>query len=179
MRVVKWLISFTILLHLSYSQESAKLRVGNPAPTFFLRSLEGENFFLSKEIKKGRSIILAFYATWCTPCLEEIPVLEIMMTDTAISDVCLYYVNVSGLLATDERGDAVKQLEGRSEVEHYKSKLKMSHPILMDPYAITARKFGATSLPALAIIGKDGKIKLDAGVELLNSLLEEKSKAVL
>jgi len=43
------------------------------APTFFLRTLEDEAFFLSDEIKKGQPIVLSFFATWCGPCRKEMP----------------------------------------------------------------------------------------------------------
>jgi len=133
--------------------------IESPAPTFFLRTLEGENFFLSKEIKPDSPIILAFYATWCVPCRLEIPALEKMMTDPTMSKVRLYYVNVGGLMAADEGGDVVKQREETDKVQRHKVRFNMTHPILMDRYALTAQKFDAESLPTLVVIGGDGKIK--------------------
>jgi len=148
-----------ILAQNVYAQETANLEVGDPAPTFFLRTLEDENFFLSKEIKPESPIILAFYATWCVPCRQEIPALEKMMTDPSLKNIRLYYVNVGGLMAADEAGDVVKQREESDKVRRHQAKFKMSHPILMDHYALTAQKFNAESLPTLVVISGDGKIK--------------------
>ncbi len=148
-----------ILAQNVYAQETARLEVGDPAPTFFLRTLEGENFFLSKEIKSDSPIILAFYATWCIPCRQEIPALEKMLTDPSLKNIRLYYVNVGGLMAVDEAGDVVKQREEGDKVRRHKERFKMTHPILMDRYALTAQKFSAESLPTLVVIGGDGKIK--------------------
>jgi thiol-disulfide isomerase/thioredoxin len=142
-----------------FAQEQPLLKTGDLAPTFFLRTLEGENFFLSKEIKSDSPIILAFYATWCVPCRQEIPALEKMMADPALKNVRLYYVNVGGLMAADEGGDVVKQREETEKVIRHRDRFNMTHPILMDRYAVTAQKFGAESLPTLVVIGGDGKIK--------------------
>jgi thiol-disulfide isomerase/thioredoxin len=142
-----------------FAQEQPLLKTGDPAPTFFLRTLEGENFFLSKEIKPDSPIILAFYATWCVPCRQEIPALEKMMADPAMSNVRLYYVNVGGLMAADEGGDVVKQREEAEKVQRHKERFSMTHPILMDRYALTAQKFNAESLPTLVVISGAGKIK--------------------
>jgi len=156
--IICWFGLF-ILAQIVSAQETTSLEVGDPAPTFFLRTLEGENFFLSKEIKPDSPIILAFYATWCVPCRQEIPALEKMMTDPSLKNIRLYYVNVGGLMAADDSGDVVKQREESDKVRQHQAKFKMTHPILMDRYALTAQKFNAESLPTLIVIGGDGKIE--------------------
>jgi len=153
------MLGITILLAVTFGQDIVKLEVGDPSPTFFLRTLEGENFFLSKEIKSDSPIILAFYATWCVPCRQEIPALEKMMTDPSLNNIRLYYVNVGGLMAAGEDSDVVKQREESEKVRRHQAKFKMTHPILMDRYALTAQKFNAESLPTLLVIGGDLKIK--------------------
>ena len=157
--LVQYAIGLVVLVQFGYSNDTVKLEVGDPAPTFFLRTLEGENFFLSKEIKTDSPIILAFYATWCIPCRQEIPALEKMMTDPSLKNARLYYVNVGGLMAADEGGDVVKQREEAEKVQRHKEQFKMTHPILMDRYALTAQKFNAESLPTIVVIGGNGMIK--------------------
>jgi len=159
LRAKVWLLIVILNIGITFAQEEIVHQLGDPAPTFYLRSLEGENFFLSKELKTDSPIILAFYATWCVPCRQEIPALEMMMTDPALKNVQLCYVNVGGLMAADEGGDVVKQREETEKVIRHKAKFKMTHPILMDRYALTAQKFGAESLPTLVVIGGDGTIK--------------------
>jgi len=153
--ITRWLLVFILI----QSSSLFAAEIVSPAPTFFLRTLEGENFFLSKEIKPDSPIILAFYATWCVPCRLEIPALEKMMADPAMSNVRLYYVNVGGLMVADEGGDVVKQREETDKVQRHKERFKMTHPILMDRYALTAQKFVAESLPTIIVIGGDGLIK--------------------
>jgi thiol-disulfide isomerase/thioredoxin len=150
---------FVLILSAIFAKEPVELTLGDPAPTSFLRTLEGENFFLSKEIKTDSPIILAFYATWCIPCRQEIPALEKMMSDPVLSNVRLYYVNVGGLMAANDQGDMVKQREETEKVQRHKERFNMTHPILMDRYALTAQKFGAESLPTITVIGGDGLVK--------------------
>ena len=152
-------VAFVLFIQIALSQEPARLEVGEPTPTFFLRSLDGANFFLSKEIKTDSPIILAFYATWCVPCRQEIVALEKMMADQALKTTRLYYVNVGGLMAADEGGHIVKQREEAEKIIKHKEQFNMTHSILMDRYALTAQKFGAESLPTLVVIGGDGNIK--------------------
>ena len=56
----------------------AELKLGDDAPNFYAQILDGGNFYLSEEIAKNRPIVLSFFATWCHPCLKEIPELNKM-----------------------------------------------------------------------------------------------------
>ncbi|MEK6279442.1 MAG: TlpA disulfide reductase family protein [Acidobacteriota bacterium] len=48
--------------------------VGNPIPDFSLTSLEGKT--VDKNSLKGEVVVLNFWASWCTPCMTEIPELK-------------------------------------------------------------------------------------------------------
>ena len=48
--------------------------VGNPAPDFSLKSLDGSSVRLSE--LRGKPVIVNFWATWCPSCKEEMPVLQ-------------------------------------------------------------------------------------------------------
>jgi cytochrome c biogenesis protein CcmG, thiol:disulfide interchange protein DsbE len=49
-------------------------RVGRPAPPLTLRTLDGQT--LSTDSLRGKVVILSFWATWCGPCKEELPLLS-------------------------------------------------------------------------------------------------------
>jgi len=51
-----------------------ELQVGRPAPPLVLKSLDGRN--IATDDLRGRVVILTFWATWCDPCREELPVLS-------------------------------------------------------------------------------------------------------
>ncbi|MEA3288413.1 MAG: TlpA disulfide reductase family protein [Candidatus Marinimicrobia bacterium] len=129
------------------------LKVGDSAPTFFLRDLDGENFFLSKTIKQKQVIVLSFYATWCIPCRTEIPAYEKLLAETEFEAVKLIYIHVGEPKVKMEDPKAGIEL-----IHKMKANLKMSHPILFDRYGVVADKYGASSLPTTVVIGPDGKV---------------------
>ena len=53
---------------------AASLRVGQPAPEAVLSTLDGRR--LSTTDLRGRVVIVTFWATWCVPCREELPLLS-------------------------------------------------------------------------------------------------------
>ena len=121
------------------------------APTFFARTLENKNFYLSDELKKEKPIVLSFFATWCAPCRVEMPVLDSISTE--FPDISFYLINVSGL----EQG-GVKFKEDPVKVKAMVEYLKVDIPVIMDKYGLTAEKYGALNLPTLVVIDQDGKI---------------------
>src|SRR5690606_35485261 len=54
---------------------------GQPAPPFTARLLDGEPIDLKEELAKNKVVMLDFWATWCPPCIEEIPVLAAVARD--------------------------------------------------------------------------------------------------
>jgi len=122
-----------------------------PAPTFYLRTIDDKAFFLSDEIKKEKPIVLSFFATWCGPCRKEMPLLDSLSYE--YPDIQFYLVNVSNLVQGD-----IKLKEDPEEVHKMLTGLKIGMPVLMDKYAMTAEKYGATTLPYLVIIDQKGNI---------------------
>jgi thiol-disulfide isomerase/thioredoxin len=53
---------------------ASRLAVGKPAPSLALHALDGQT--LSTDNLRGKVVILAFWATWCAPCREELPLLS-------------------------------------------------------------------------------------------------------
>jgi cytochrome c biogenesis protein CcmG, thiol:disulfide interchange protein DsbE len=51
------------------------LTVGQPAPDFSLKTLDGQTTITLSELR-GKPVILNFWASWCTPCRQEMPALQ-------------------------------------------------------------------------------------------------------
>jgi len=129
----------------------AELKVGDEAPTFFVRDLAEQNFFFSDTLKTGKPAVLSFFATWCGPCRVEMPVLDTL--SQSYSNINFYLINVSGLSQGKE-----KKKEDPVKVKEMVTDLGVSLPVLMDKYGKVAEKYGVKSLPWLVVIDQKSKV---------------------
>ena len=129
----------------------SQIKVGDDAPTFFVRDLTEKNFFLSDTLKLGKPTVLSFFATWCGPCRLEMPQLDTL--SHSYKNVNFYLVDVSGLT----QGKA-KMKEDPEKVKIMVDKLGVSLQVLMDRYGKVAEKYEVKSLPRLVVIDAKGKV---------------------
>ena len=97
----KHILVISIIFLLTFPSLAAEPMIGTEAPTFFAHTIEGKPFFLSKEIEKEQPIVLSFFATWCIPCRQELPVVDTLATE--FPEIQFYLVNVSGLIQNEKR----------------------------------------------------------------------------
>lgn len=129
------------------------LKVGDIAPTFSLPDLDNQYIFLrdicGKKLRKPwinktkHVVILSFFATWCGPCKREIPYLEKLKVQYKNKPIKFFLVDVG---------------EDPSIIKPFIKKNGIKIQVLTDRYMQTAQKYGAQSLPRLAVIDKDGTI---------------------
>lgn len=65
---------FSALILLNVAPAAAEVKEGMPAPAVRTALLDGRAFDSAQQ--RGKVIVLNFWATWCTPCREEMPALE-------------------------------------------------------------------------------------------------------
>jgi peroxiredoxin len=138
---------------------------GDLAPGFSLQDLKGRDYRLEEMLGK-KVVHLAFWATWCVPCVAEIP---------ALRDMYDRYHD-RGL---EVLGVVVPISQTREGVRVFSEKNGINYPILWDDGEKTTSLYKVASLPRNFLIGKDGIIH-HAGVELpedlepmIESLLKE------
>ena len=142
----------TLLIAILFSSTlMSQIKVGDDAPTFFVRDLEEKNFFLSDTLKLRKPIVLSFFATWCVPCRAEMPELDTL--SQSYKDINFYLVNVSGLTQGKN-----KMKEDPEKVKMMVDKLGVSQQVLMDKYGKVAEKYGVTSLPRLVVIDQKSTV---------------------
>jgi thiol-disulfide isomerase/thioredoxin len=138
-------------------QEHTILSPGTEAPSFSLPTLDGSREVLSVwsgELSKPylnkvpHTVILSFWATYCKPCKKEIP--ELMKFAEANPDKPIKIF----LISIDKQGAA--------KVRPFVKEHQFTLPVLLDPYARTAERYGVSSVPALFVIGPDGNIRFSA-----------------
>ncbi len=115
---------------------------GDPAPDFTLPDLEGNPVTLSDY--RGKAVIIDFWATWCPPCIFQVPELNRFWK------------------AHKDRGDVMVlgvaiDLEGAEVVAPWVEEQGVEYTIVVGDENL-ARKFGALGFPTLAIVTPEGTL---------------------
>jgi peroxiredoxin len=113
-----------------------------PAPAFTLATLNGESATLSQY--KGQVVMLNFWATWCGPCQQEMPLLDQMYKKYKPAGFTLIGVNV------DKDAPPVKQLLDRKPV---------GFPVLLDPASQVSKSYHVDEMPSTVLIDRKGNIR--------------------
>ena len=71
-----------------------KIRVGKPIPDLALKTLDGQQTSLYKQLRPGRRTLINVWATWCAPCFLEMPELEKLRPQLSASGADLIGLNV-------------------------------------------------------------------------------------
>ncbi len=114
-------------------------RVGKPVPDFVLPDLAGKPHSLAD--LRGRVVVLNFWATWCPPCIDEMPSLQ--QLHDALDDQAVAVVAVS----VDERF---------SDIEDFVKKYRLSLTVLYDEGKKVSRKYQTFKYPETYILDREG-----------------------
>jgi len=125
-----------------YESALAKLKPGQPAPGFTLTSATGKNIRL-KELR-GKVVMVNFWATWCGPCRQEMPILNDIYRKYRKSGFVLLGINID-----DDRSVALKMAK----------KLRVSFPILFDTEKKVSDLYKVSGMPFTVIIDQDGNVR--------------------
>jgi cytochrome c-type biogenesis protein len=130
-------------------QDPAK-SIGIPAPEFTLKDLSGKDVSLADY--KGKVVLVNFWATWCTPCLGEIPDLIQMQTKYGPKGFVIL-----GMAMDEEGKSVVAPWVEKQRFDVSGQQLPMNYPILLSNDD-TANKFGGLlGYPTSVLITRDGK----------------------
>ncbi len=125
----------------------AELKPGDKAPGFSLGTVTGDKVMLGTALAAGKPIIISFFATWCKPCLKEIPHLQNIEKNTGVK---VYLVSI----------DELK----KEKVAEFLSANAVTLTAVLDPAAaVTGESYGVlrgglARVPKLFLIAPSGKI---------------------
>ena len=131
----------------SVAQSTAmKVKIGQKAPDFTLKTLKGEEITLSDYFGK-KVVMLEFWATWCNICVDEIP--NLLKNYDRFKDQGFEILAITLQSGDDE------------EINRVIDELGVSYPVLIDERLKVATKvYGlAGPIPLKVIIGADGVVK--------------------
>jgi peroxiredoxin len=124
-------------------QRSPAIQVGDAAPEFRLPSPDGAAVSLSSF--RGKVVMVHFWATWCPPCVEELPALERLYRSLLDKDLVLLAISV------DEGGPGV--------VSEFMKRNGVSFPVLLDPKRSMARRYGSFRTPETYLVDRNGIVQ--------------------
>jgi peroxiredoxin len=116
--------------------------VGHPAPDFTLRNLQSNLEGLVDH--KDKVIILNFWATWCAPCLEEMPAFEKLYRRYRSQGLTVLAVSL-------DKGDI-------SKVKGFVDKNKLTFPVLIDSDGAAEKLYPSFTIPFTYVIDKEGRV---------------------
>jgi thiol-disulfide isomerase/thioredoxin len=134
---------------------------GTSTPPLRLTGLDGKDWDLAS--LRGKVVVLNFWASWCGPCVDELPVLNEL---AAASPDGLVVVGVN----FKESADAIARFTQRHA---------FSYPILRDKTGDAFKQWTSGVMPTTILIGKDGRARwrlvgeLDPGSPALRKAIEK------
>ena len=122
-------------------QQLAKPAAGDRPPSYVGRGLGGED--LNLDLGSGKAYVITFWASWCAPCLQELPVLT----------------NIQTIAGTDKVQVIAINIEERDVYRKFESKIKeLGLTSTFDPSKKAREAYGVLGIPHMIIVGRDGVI---------------------
>ena len=116
--------------------------VKGPAPNFTLKSMNGKNLKLSE--MTGNVVLINFWASWCGPCREEMPLLNALHKKYAPLGFTVWGVNV------EEQLDGARGFLGNVPVDF---------PILLDNENKVSKQYKVVAMPTTVVVDRDGNMR--------------------
>jgi cytochrome c biogenesis protein CcmG, thiol:disulfide interchange protein DsbE len=145
MRTVGSLLSLLLLLFsppLRAQTATHRAAVGHAAPNFSRPGLDHRTIVLSSY--RGKVVLLNFWATWCEPCLTEMPTFVEWQKQYGSANF-----QVIGISMDDAAPEVIATV----------SRLQLNYPVLMGDEYLGAAYGGVLGLPVTFLIDRDGKIR--------------------
>ena len=115
---------------------------GQAAPDFALKSSSGENLRLSEY--RGDVVMINFWATWCGPCRQEMPLLDELYTRYERVGFNLLGVNID-----DDSRRAMQMIE----------ELGVSFPVLFDARKEVSKLYEVEAMPVTVLVDREGNVR--------------------
>lgn len=115
---------------------------GKQAPDFALKSSTGENLRLSEY--RGEVVMINFWATWCGPCRQEMPLLDDLYSRYERVGFVLLGVNID-----DEPRRAMQMID----------ELGVEFPVVFDSTKQVSELYDVSAMPVTVIVDREGNVR--------------------
>ena len=138
----RWsLLAILLLAGASAASSFAPPKAGDAAPEFTVRTYDGESISLSAYA--GKVVVLSFWASWCGPCLKELPILENIQKAAGKERLQVVAINI-------EERQAFRKMARKMQ--------SLQMLVASDANMTTQRAYGVKAIPFMLIIDKTGNI---------------------
>lgn len=141
MRLRNTIIALVFSVFAASSLASSGLE-GQAAPDFALKSSNGENLRLSEY--RGNVVMINFWATWCGPCRQEMPLLDELYNRYERVGFNLLGVNID-----DDSSRAMRMVE----------ELGVDFPVLFDAQKEVSKLYEVEAMPVTVIVDRQGTVR--------------------
>jgi cytochrome c biogenesis protein CcmG/thiol:disulfide interchange protein DsbE len=122
------------------------VEVGSKAPAFAARTVDGTDRVRTLADYKGKVVVLNVWATWCAPCIYEMPSFERLHRQVADSNLVIVAISVDDVV-------------GAEAVSRFARGLGVTFDILLDSLHAIDRAYQITGYPETFVIARDGTIR--------------------
>lgn len=136
------LVAFLLVIQTFLASTALAADKTIPAADFTLPASSGNNIRLSEQV--GEVVMINFWASWCAPCREEMPLLDNLYGKYRDLGFTILGINLD-----ENRDDAAKVLE----------QIPVSFPVLFDPKSEISRLYDVRAMPTTILIDRDGNVR--------------------
>ncbi|WP_321370779.1 TlpA disulfide reductase family protein [uncultured Draconibacterium sp.] len=140
-------------------------KVGDKVPDFSFKTIDGQSYKMSE--LEGKTVLLVFFATWCGPCMKELPQIETEIWEKYKSD--------------DFMVVALGRDHSMEEIVEFNAKKGFTFPIGPDPEHKIYGQFFKKYIPRNVLVNKKGQIIYqkqgyrEADAQKLKELIEQQA----
>jgi peroxiredoxin len=139
---LKFLTICSAMLMMAITLNAHALSVGQASPDFTLPSSTGKNIRLQE--LRGQVVLINFWASWCGPCRQEMPLLEDIYKKYSKLGFTILGINVE---------------QDSSKAATYLRDVPVSFPILFDTQNTLSKLYDVNAMPTTVIVDRNGKIR--------------------
>jgi len=144
---MRFLIIFIFLLTNSIADEAVDIKnlvIGKDLKKYEdLTFLDAEKKQLNLNDYKGNLVLMNFWATWCGPCKDEMPSLDLLQVNTNLNNLKIFPINIG-------QDNVKKASEFFEDLKIQNLELYFDSPITL------AKKFGLRGIPTSILFNKEG-----------------------
>ena len=119
--------------------EEAMDIVGHAVPDIQLQLRDGGRFNLADY--RGKVVVISFWASWCSPCRQELPALSLLAKER--KDIVFVTINVD---------------RSQADAEKFLANVQMDLPVAFDPESLSMGQFLVMSMPTMFVIDRKGNV---------------------